>query len=193
MDKFGRRTTLIISILPLMIGWVTIALANSHFFILLGRVIAGMSVGIIGAPAQVLIAEIAEPHLRGLLIGVPFVAYSCGILIVYWLGTMFNWRSVAWLSLVLPAFSMVAISLTVESPTWLARNGYYDRAGRALSWLRGGDLNAKSELNRLIAHNENDKANGNQNRSTFELIKQAQVLKPLVLVNLFNLLQVNNF
>ena len=177
--------------MPLMIGWITIALANSHLAILLGRVIAGISVGIIGAPAQVLLAEIAEPHLRGLLIGVPFVAYSCGILIVYWLGTMFTWRTVAWLSLVLPAFSMVAIYLTVESPIWLARNGHFDRASRALSWLRGGDLNAKSELNRLIAHIESDKANGNQERSTLEMIKQSQVLKPLVLMNLFNLLQVN--
>ena len=104
---------------------------------------------------------------------------------------MFSWRTVAWLSLVLPAFSMAAIYLTVESPTWLARNGYYDRASRALSWLRGGDLNAKSELNGLIARIESDKANGNQERSTLEMIKQAQVLKPLVLVNLFNLLQVN--
>lgn len=79
---------------------------------------------------QILLAEISQPNLRGMLIGVPFVSYSCGILIVYGLGSLLDWRTVAWCGLLLPVFSFIAIILGPESPTWLARMGYYDKASK---------------------------------------------------------------
>jgi Sugar (and other) transporter len=53
MDKFGRRPALMISILPLVLGWILLATASSHFMIIFGRIVAGIAVGICGAPAQV--------------------------------------------------------------------------------------------------------------------------------------------
>lgn len=41
---------------------------------------------------------------------------------------MFNWRTVAWSGVVMPIFSFIAIALAPESPNWLARKGYYERA-----------------------------------------------------------------
>lgn len=44
-------------------------------------------------------------YAAGMLVGVPFVAYSSGILIVYALGSLLHWRLVSWLeSLPLKAF-----------------------------------------------------------------------------------------
>lgn len=53
MNHWGRKFALLTSILPLVIGWTVIAVAQNHYIILLGRVIAGISVGLLGAPAQV--------------------------------------------------------------------------------------------------------------------------------------------
>ena len=53
MDKCGRRRVLQICVLPLILGWVLIAVAHSHFLILAGRVIAGLAVGLSAAPGQV--------------------------------------------------------------------------------------------------------------------------------------------
>ena len=53
MDKWGRRRVLQICVLPLALGWVIIALAQSHVLILAGRVVAGMAVGLSAAPGQV--------------------------------------------------------------------------------------------------------------------------------------------
>jgi Sugar (and other) transporter len=63
-----------------------------------------------------------------MLVGVPFVAYSSGILLVYALGSLLHWRLAAWCGLLLPMLSFMAILAAPESPTWLARKGYYDKA-----------------------------------------------------------------
>lgn len=65
---------------------------------------------------------------KGTLIGIPFVAYSCGILLVYGLGSILHWRMVAWCGIMMPIFSFIAIAFAPESPTWLAKKGYYDKA-----------------------------------------------------------------
>lgn len=53
MDGYGRKFTLLLSIAPLIAGWSSIALAESHTMILMGRIICGIAVGLMSAPAQV--------------------------------------------------------------------------------------------------------------------------------------------
>lgn len=53
MDTYGRRSALMLSIMPLLSGWCIIALSNSHTAILIGRVVCGIAVGLMSAPAQV--------------------------------------------------------------------------------------------------------------------------------------------
>lgn len=53
MDRFGRRPALMMATVPLVFGWILIALASSHPILLAGRVFAGISVGLMAAPAQV--------------------------------------------------------------------------------------------------------------------------------------------
>ena len=71
------------------------------------------------------------------MIGTPFVAYSLGVLYVYALGGALPWRSVAHLSTVLPALAFIALCLSPESPTWLARRGRFHDAMAAMARLRG--------------------------------------------------------
>lgn len=56
MDYAGRRPTLMITILPLVLGWTIIATAGNYIALLVGRILAGISVGLMAAPAQVSIA-----------------------------------------------------------------------------------------------------------------------------------------
>lgn len=53
MDYYGRRPAIMLAIFPLLIGWSILGTASSHFAILAGRIVAGISTGLIGAPAQV--------------------------------------------------------------------------------------------------------------------------------------------
>uniref|UniRef100_A0A182QYL2 Major facilitator superfamily (MFS) profile domain-containing protein n=1 Tax=Anopheles farauti TaxID=69004 RepID=A0A182QYL2_9DIPT len=191
MDRWGRRPALLLAIVPLFSGWVLLATATSHFLLLLGRVVAGISVGLIAAPAQILLAEIAEPRLRGSLIGAPFVSYSLGILLVYALGSQFHWRAVAWGGTVLPLLSFIAIFFAPESPVWLARNDRSARAFKALTWLRGCPAQAKQELHKLTERFEAEQQENNGRPSRFwRSLTETAIVKPLVIINAFHVLQI---
>ena len=60
------------------------------------------------------------------------MSYSFGILFVYGLGSFFSWKTVAWCGVVLPVFSFAAIALAPESPNWLAKKGYYEKAKKGI-------------------------------------------------------------
>uniref|UniRef100_A0A182JVB0 Major facilitator superfamily (MFS) profile domain-containing protein n=1 Tax=Anopheles christyi TaxID=43041 RepID=A0A182JVB0_9DIPT len=191
MDRWGRRPALLLAIVPLFSGWVFLATASSHFLLLLGRVVAGISVGLIAAPAQILLAEIAEPRLRGLLMGAPFVSYSLGILLVYALGGQFHWREVAWGGTVLPLLSFIALFFAPESPVWLARNDQLERASKALTWLRGCPIQAKQELNKLTERFEEEQQQNNGRPQNFwRSLSEMAIIKPLIIINAFHVLQI---
>ncbi|XP_058053811.1 facilitated trehalose transporter Tret1-2 homolog [Anopheles bellator] len=192
MDQWGRRPAILLAIVPLFAGWVLLATASSHLLLLLGRVVAGISVGLIAAPVQVLLAEIAEPRLRGLLIGAPFVSYSLGILLVYALGSQLHWRAVAWAATVLPLLSFFALYFAPESPTWLARNNQPERAAKALNWLRGSPVVAKTELQKLTDRfeQEQQQEQGGGGQRFWRSLMEISMIKPLVIINGFHVLQI---
>ncbi|XP_063825892.1 facilitated trehalose transporter Tret1-like [Ostrinia nubilalis] len=190
MEAIGRRRTLQACVLPLIVGWVIIGTSVHHAVLLLGRIICGFAVGIMAAPSQVYLGEISEPRLRGILIGTPFVAYSLGVLYVYALGGALPWRSVAYLSVVLPALAFVALCFSPESPTWLARRGRFHEAMAAISRLRGDPDIAQRELHELISAREKEKARGEESIRFLATVRRAPVLKPLLLINTFNMLQI---
>lgn len=138
---------------------------------------------------QIYIAETAEPNLRSLLIGAPYVAYSCGILLVYSLGTMLYWRTVAWCANILPLLSMVAMYCIPETPAWLLRNGHEQRALQALIFLRGSGICAQKELNEMKHRLEKERVMTKTNENIFKLCCQRVAIKPLFIVILFSLLQ----
>lgn len=136
------------------------------------------------------IAETAEPNLRGLLIGAPFVSYSLGILIVYTLGSKLHWREVAWCGNVLPALAALALFFIPESPSWLLRHKKLDKARKALTFLRGSEILAQKELNDMSERLEKEKATTKTNENIFKLCCQRVAIKPLVIVIVFSFLQI---
>lgn len=147
---------------------------------------------------QILIAEIAIPKIRGILIGAPFVSYSLGILFVYALGSKLHWRIVAWCGNILPILSGIAIFFIPESPIWLARNNQIDLAQKHLIWLRDDYIQAKKEFNILLNRFENEKlslvsGSGSELSSKenfIHLCLKRSSLKPLIIINTFHFLQI---
>ena len=84
-EILGRKRTLVVTELPAIVGWVMIATAPSIEWIYIGRVLTGVSSGMIGAPSRVYTAEVTQPHLRGILSALASVGASfgwCGKLIL---------------------------------------------------------------------------------------------------------------
>lgn len=53
MERYGRKLALQLASIPLVIGWILIALSPGCVLLLIGRLTAGVSVGLIAAPGQV--------------------------------------------------------------------------------------------------------------------------------------------
>ena len=65
------------------------------------------------------------------------------------------------------------------------------RQSTALAWLRDSDEIAKNELKQTIERIESEKNNrSHKSQSLLSIIKQPSVLKPLILINAFNVLQI---
>ncbi|KAL0116793.1 hypothetical protein PUN28_010010 [Cardiocondyla obscurior] len=199
LDTVGRRGCLQLSTIPLCVGWLIIGLSKSVTPILVGRVICGLSVGFMAVPAQVLVGETAYPSLRGFLVVGSFAAYCAGILLVYALGATFDWHTVAFYAIILPAVALVALCLIPESPAWLIRRKKIEQAKKALLWLRGGNVDQMTaEFEVLDASIKADLARKSVNNSLIKKISSAistvrdpGVLKPLIIINVFNALQLS--
>lgn len=61
-------------------------------FILVGRVLSGISMGLASVPATVYSAEVTSPEMRCSTLTWTSVAIACGILVVYIFGYIFPVR-----------------------------------------------------------------------------------------------------
>ncbi|KAH0567402.1 hypothetical protein KQX54_009540, partial [Cotesia glomerata] len=199
LDAIGRRSCLQLSAVPLCIGWLLIGFAKNLWLMLLGRFFAGFGVGICGVSAQVLVGETADPGIRGFLVSISIAAYCAGILLVYALGSAFTWETVAFSGIILPGISLLTLSLVSESPVWLVRRGKINAAKKALMWLRGGDTKQiAAEMSDLISRTKQDdmRASSSVSTSFRERLSETKakivhpgVLKPLIIINVFLVLQ----
>ncbi|XP_066582979.1 facilitated trehalose transporter Tret1-2 homolog isoform X2 [Prorops nasuta] len=199
IETIGRRGSLQLGAIPLCVGWIVMGFAENISSILVGRVVSGLAVGLIAVPAQVLVGEIADPTIRGFLVGGSFAAYCFGILLVYAFGASFKWSTVAFCSIIFPGLALIALSLVHESPAWLVRRKNVEKARKALLWLRGGDVEqVEIEIVILQARARADNARHSEANtwrdkisSSLNLIFNRGVIKPFIIINIFNILQVS--
>ncbi|OAD58904.1 Facilitated trehalose transporter Tret1 [Eufriesea mexicana] len=197
LDGIGRRGALQFAAVPLFVGWFAIGFAKTIPCLLIGRIVLGFGVGLMAVPAQVILGEMADPRLRGFLTGGTLAFYCMGIVIIYALGASFTWPTVSFCGIVLPALALIALILIPESPAWLVRQNQPEKAKKALLWLRGdNEKQVEVEMEILQERAKADLARRVVDTSRIERISSAistlldpGVLKPLTIINIFNILQ----
>lgn len=83
LDAIGRKRTIVLTLIPMILGWLLISIATNVYYIYAGRLLIGLGSGMLGSPARVYTAEITQPHLRGMLAAVASVGVSLGKLFNY--------------------------------------------------------------------------------------------------------------
>lgn len=149
MDNIGRRKTLLITEIPLIIGWATIALATSTHMIYAGRLLTGLGSGMVGAPARVYTSEVTQPHLRGMLTALSSVGLSFGVLFQYTLGAFLPWKILSAVSCLVPTLALVTTFFLPESPNYLIAHQKPEKAFESLAKLRGSSYNIQREVDQL--------------------------------------------
>lgn len=83
------------------------------------------------------VAEITQPHLRGMLSSTSSMSVILGITIQFFLGTFFPWRHVALINLIVPITAFTLLFFVPESPHWLIMKNRCEEAKESIAWLRG--------------------------------------------------------
>lgn len=191
MERYGRRSAHLVLNVPFIAGWVIIALATNLQWILVGRFITGLSVGLLGPPASVYIGETSGPRYRGFLLAGVSLAIAIGILISHLLGTFLSWNLTAAICAIFPVISFVIMALAPESPSWLLSQGRLDEASLSFQWLRGCDDESAREFESMVNSQKSVAHASNYSWTSIkENIRRPAFLKPLgILLGFFFTMQ----
>jgi SP family galactose:H+ symporter-like MFS transporter len=140
-DRFGRRRVIVVTGLVFVVGSIVAAVAPDLSWLIVGRLIIGVGIGVASMLTPLYLAETAPARTRGALVSLNQLAITCGILVSYLVGYVFaasgEWRWMLGLGAV-PGIVLAAGMLVLpESPRWLAGHARLDEAMAALRRLRG--------------------------------------------------------
>lgn len=191
MEQYGRRLTQLLVCTVAVTGWVVLSLATNIAMLYCGRILTGLSVGVLGPTSIVYIAETSDPRFRGTELASIPLAVSTGILCSHVLGTMLNWKIAAALCALFPFIGYVMLYPAPESPTWLVGQGKLTEAEQSFFWLRGSSNKAAAELSILLGHEKTISALSKSKfeKETIKLLLAPSFLKPFVIMNIFFFIQ----
>ena len=201
-DLFGRKSMMIFSGILFVVSVPVIALSHSYGALIFGRLLQGISGGLIGVVVPLYLAECLSASTRGKGTGIFQWLLTLGIVVAAVIGYYFSgrvdevaklgdagklfafkdtaWRGIFWVSLP-PGILFVLGGLMVsESPRWLFRRGKKDAALRALLRSRP-EAQAKIELEEMetIAGAEKSAASSSGKKS--DSLFQRKYIVPFVL------------
>ncbi|XP_005142535.2 solute carrier family 2, facilitated glucose transporter member 6 [Melopsittacus undulatus] len=148
-DRLGRKLSIMFSALPSAVGYALMAAAQGTGMLLLGRVLTGYAGGVTSASIPVYISEISHPRVRGMLGACPQMMAVLGSLILYALGLVLDWRSLAVAGEVPVLVMSVLLCFMPNSPRFLLSQGKEDEALGSLCWLRGKDTDYIREYQQI--------------------------------------------
>ncbi|GJQ15000.1 hypothetical protein GpartN1_g6791.t1 [Galdieria partita] len=141
-DKIGRRGTLLIAGVWSVGSALWEALAPSWAMLLVGRLMLGISMGMISSTVPILLAEAVPTAIRGAIASLYQQLVATGIFIGYIMDAIFinvptiGWRLMLGTTLVPGAIETVGIFFQPESPRWLIKKGKHEHAVEVLKRLR---------------------------------------------------------
>lgn len=136
-QPLGRKKSMQIVNIPFFAAWLIFHYASKVEHLYLALCITGLSGGLLEAPVLTYVAEITQPHLRGMLSATSSMTIIFGVFCQFLLGTFLNWRSVALVNLAFPIIAALLLFIVPESPHWLVQKNRLNEAQKSLAWLRG--------------------------------------------------------
>uniref|UniRef100_A0AAU6W8N6 Trehalose transporter n=1 Tax=Hyphantria cunea TaxID=39466 RepID=A0AAU6W8N6_HYPCU len=177
MERVGRKRTLQLTSPIWVASWLILGFAKYYPLLLLGRLITGIGVGFVLAPAQVYVSECCDPEIRGRLGSLPTLSMCFGIIISYVSGSVLYWRYLAFLSAVFCAALFVVLLPLPESPVWLQKKGL--DASESIKWLH---LSARATA--TVKEDNNEKCEdppAPPSLFTRKVFFSSMVIRPLVI------------
>ncbi len=142
-DRFGRRKIIIISAIIFALGAIGTALASTVAWLIVGRGIVGVAIGMASFVTPLYISEVSPDKIRGKLVSFNQLAITAGIVVSYLIGYFLSkhgdWRMMFGLAAIPAGILTVGMLFMPASPRWLASHSMIDKARRVLKRIRGTD------------------------------------------------------
>jgi len=151
-DRWGRRTVLLATGVGFGLFSVLSGLAFGLVSFSLARFFVGACIGVASLVTPLYLAEMSPAKIRGALVSLNQLAITVGIVVAYFvdfaLAAGRDWRWM-FMTAVFPALALIGgMFVLPESPRWLARKGFRERALQGFRRLGRGD-EAETELSEV--------------------------------------------
>jgi MFS transporter, SP family, solute carrier family 2 (myo-inositol transporter), member 13 len=196
-DWVGRKKMMSLSGVLFVISIPMIALAHGYWPLVFGRLLQGISAGLIGVVIPLYLAECLSASNRGKGTGIFQWLLTLGIVGAAIIGLYFSnrvdeiaklgdpeklfaaqntaWRSIFWVSLPPGILFVIGSFMVAESPRWLFRRGKIDTARAALLRSRTGEQ-AEIELKEMAETIAAEKARSAGARVKESLLRRKYVI-----------------
>uniref|UniRef100_V5I8P1 Facilitated trehalose transporter Tret1-1 n=2 Tax=Anoplophora glabripennis TaxID=217634 RepID=V5I8P1_ANOGL len=136
-DNLGRKKTLILLSLPMLVAFITLAFSNNITLFYVARFVGGLGVGSSFAILPMYLGEITENHNRGKFGCIMAVFITLGILYPFVVGPLVSLRLFSFSCAIPLMLFLIFFSLFIpESPIFLISNNCSEEAKEALMKLR---------------------------------------------------------
>ncbi|MDQ1386686.1 MAG: transporter, family, solute carrier family 2 (myo-inositol transporter), er 13 [Acidobacteriaceae bacterium] len=201
-DWMGRRLLMTLSGVLFVVSIPVIALSHSYEALVLGRLLQGISAGLIGVVVPLYLAECLSASSRGKGTGIFQWLLTLGIVTAAVVGMFFSirveevaklgdaarllafkdtaWRSIFWVSLPPGILFVIGSLMVAESPRWLFRRGKRDAAQAALLRSRTPEQ-ASLELAEMEQAAAAEKSSTSAGAKTKESLLRRKYVIPFVL------------
>ena len=201
-DWMGRKLLMTLSGVLFVVSIPVIALSHSYEALVLGRLLQGISAGLIGVVVPLYLAECLSASTRGKGTGIFQWLLTLGIVTAAIVGMFFSirvdevaklgdasrllafkdtaWRSIFWVSLPPGILFVIGSLLVAESPRWLFRRGKREAARVALLRSRTPEQ-ANLELAEMEVADAAEKSSTSNGSNTRESLLRRKYVIPFVL------------
>jgi MFS family permease len=197
-DWMGRKLLMTLSGVLFVVSIPVIALSHGYEALVLGRLLQGVSAGLIGVVVPLYLAECLSASSRGKGTGIFQWLLTLGIVTAAVVGMFFSirvdevaklgdaarllafkdtaWRSIFWVSLPPGILFVIGSVMVAESPRWLFRRGKRDAARSALLRSR-----TTGQANLELAEMDQAAAAEKSNASTGAAVKESLLRRKYVI------------
>jgi MFS transporter, SP family, solute carrier family 2 (myo-inositol transporter), member 13 len=201
-DWMGRKPLMILSGLMFVVSIPVIALSHGYGPLILGRLLQGVSAGLIGVVVPLYLAECLSAASRGKGTAMFQWLLTLGIVSAAVVGIYFSirvdevaklgdpaklfafkdsaWRGIFWVSLPPGILFVIGSFLVAESPRWLFHRGKKEAALNALLRSRSTEQ-AQSELREMEEVSASEKAKGSAGAAVRDSLLRRKYVIPFIL------------
>lgn len=149
VDKFGRRSVLVLCAVMYVCSWLGVAVTRSVIVLSISRYVFGLALGLNDVASCIYIGEVTHPSVRGAFLSGLTTLFFAGILCGFVLGNYLSYDALAYSILFFAVLFLLLCPLLVETPQYLLVQNEYDRAKKTLTRLRSDEPTAEVETELL--------------------------------------------